>query len=92
MIENLKACPHCGGGATFNRYHTDIDDRLFPNADNSFWYVQCCKCKAGSWYYATQTEAAAAWNRRDRLGHKILRKFKACVNWLARIASEWSKQ
>ena len=90
MIEKLKPCPHCGGEAVFQNYHTVIDDKLFPNKDNSFWYVRCENCRAGSWYYATSWEAAAAWNTRDWLGSKLLRKFKQCVNWLAHKASEWS--
>ena len=92
MTEELKSCPYCGGEANVNRYHADIDDVLFPGEDNDCWYVSCSMCRASSWYDHDKKQAIAAWNTRDCLGRKLLRKFKACVEYLARTASERSKR
>ena len=83
MNEKLKPCPHCGGRAVFQNYHTAIDDKLFPNRDNSFWYVLCENCRAGSWYYDTQAQAAEFWNTRDTFSRKVVRVVRRL---LARIA------
>ncbi len=58
-MSKLKPCPFCGGEA---ETRTDENDE---------WYVSCTKCFALVGYcvdtwgeYATEEDAAAAWNRR----------------------------
>ena len=84
MNEELKPCPFCGGEAVFQHYHT-VDKA-------EFWYVQCPKCGATSWYLDTPEQIALRWNMRDNIIRKVRRKLKEFVKKLADYASEWSEE
>lgn len=57
--DRLKPCPFCGG-------HAEIVQRSKSDrwgGTEVFHAVECVSCDANNWDY-TETEAAAAWNRR----------------------------
>ena len=56
----LKPCPFCGSKAEM------VEQRL-PNTATRYG-VCCGECDNGTWkWYESESEAAAAWNRRAKL-------------------------
>ena len=60
-MENLKACPFCGGGAELDEIGEELAD---AECMLNRYYVGCNVCGAIGPDELTEAEAIAAWNRR----------------------------
>ena len=62
-MAKLKPCPFCGGEA-----EVDILEHQYRGFPKTYG-VMCLNCNCGTdWFFETEEEAVAAWNRRAEEG------------------------
>ena len=64
MTQTLKPCPFCGGKAEIRHVQAYYDDKRGKYLG---YFVICKNCLTSGDNYATEAQAANAWNRRTIL-------------------------